>query len=185
MEQLKLPFVKHIMVDLETLGTRPGDAILSIGAVVFDRNGISDEFYVAINPSDSKALGFKSQKSTIEWWGKQSPEAKQAAFSGTETVKGALDSLDVFIRSQGYVDIRVWGNGADFDNAMLSAAFNLVKMEIPWKFWNNRCYRTIKSQYPAIKLERTGTYHNALDDAKSQTVHLLSIVESGNLTDLL
>lgn len=181
MEQLDPSLIKHAMVDLETLGTRAGDVILSIGAVVFDMSGITDEFYVAISPSDSKAMGFKAQKSTVEWWGKQAPEAQQAAFGGTETVRGALDAFDFWLRSQGCKDIRVWGNGADFDNALLTSAFNLVKMEPPWKFWNSRCYRTIKSQYPEIKMNRAGTHHNALDDARDQATHLLSIASANNV----
>jgi inhibitor of KinA sporulation pathway (predicted exonuclease) len=31
---------------------------------------------------------------------------------------------------------------------------------------------------PSIKLERVGTHHNALDDAKSQALHLMKILEA-------
>lgn len=178
MEQLQIPYIKHCMIDLETMGTRPGDVILSIGAVMFDVNGIHDEFYIAIDPKDSKAQGFKAQKSTLEWWAKQVPAAQQAAFGGKETIRGALDSFDVWLRSQGYKDIRVWGNGADFDQPILTAAFNTLKMETPWKFYNSRCYRTVKGLYPTVRLERTGTHHNALDDAKTQATHLIEIAKS-------
>jgi exodeoxyribonuclease VIII len=75
----------------------------------------------------------------------------------------------------------VWGNGADFDNAILASAYQLMNIGTPWKFYNNRCYRTVKNLHPQIKLERSGTYHNALDDAVSQTQHLLAILDHANI----
>jgi inhibitor of KinA sporulation pathway (predicted exonuclease) len=35
----------------------------------------------------------------------------------------------------------------------------------------------MKNMYPAIKLARTGTHHNAVDDAASQAYHLMNILE--------
>jgi len=50
-------------------------------------------------------------------------------------------------------------------------------MERPWYFWNDRCYRTMKSLYPQIPMERDGVHHNALDDAISQARHLMAILK--------
>lgn len=47
-------------------------------------------------------------------------------------------------------------------------------LEQPWAFWNDRCYRTLKAR-SELKIARTGTHHNALDDAKSQALHLITI----------
>ena len=33
----------------------------------------------------------------------------------------------------------------------------------------------MKSQAPHVKMPRTGTHHNAIDDAKSQALHLMEI----------
>ena len=73
--------------------------------------------------------------------------------------------------------VRLWGNGASFDNAILSTAYELCELETvqPWRFYNDRCYRTVKSLYPEVAMVRTGTYHNALDDAESQALHLLAM----------
>jgi exodeoxyribonuclease VIII len=46
----------------------------------------------------------------------------------------------------------------------------------PWRHWNDRCYRTVKSLYPDVKLERVGTHHNAVDDAESQARHLIAML---------
>ena len=72
---------------------------------------------------------------------------------------------------------RVWGNGASFDNPILANAYRAVNLDPPWRFWNDRCYRTVKSMFGKnVKLERIGEHHNALDDAKSQADHLIRIM---------
>ena len=65
--------------------------------------------------------------------------------------------------------------GADFDNSILNFAFTKAGIPIPWSPWSGRCYRTIKSIFNGVKLSRKGTYHNALDDAKTQALHLIDI----------
>jgi exodeoxyribonuclease VIII len=54
-------------------------------------------------------------------------------------------------------------------------------MPVPWQFWNSRCYRTVKSLYPDNKLKRSGTYHNAVDDAESQARHLIELLAKADL----
>ena len=40
---------QDVMVDLETWGTKPGCAIISIGAVSFGPDGLGEEFYTALD----------------------------------------------------------------------------------------------------------------------------------------
>lgn len=73
-------------------------------------------------------------------------------------------------------DMRPYGNGASFDLSILKAAYDAVGLKAPWKFWDERCYRTIKNDYSQIEPdERAGTHHNALDDAKFQALHAIKI----------
>ena len=81
-------------------------------------------------------------------------------------------------------DKPVWGNGSTFDNVILKSAFAACQIETPWEFWNDKCYRTVKAQAKEIKLQRLGTYHNALDDAISQTKHMQAIVDHLGLETL-
>jgi len=168
---------KLCSLDLETLGTRPGDTILSFGACLFDvEKGIYSEMHISINKESSKAAGLRAQKSTIEWWSQQSPEAQKAAFKGEYSLESALKNFQMWLPE----NTLVYGNGAAFDNALLSAAYRAMKMEQPWKHWNDRCYRTIAAMFMKYKTERVGTYHNALDDAKTQALRLIAMSkESG------
>jgi hypothetical protein len=169
---------KYCMLDLETLGTRPGDVILSIGAVLFaPEKGITSELYMTINQQSSRDAGLRAQKSTIEWWQKQSPEAQTAAFKGELSLESALKQFAMWLPKE----TLVYGNGANFDNAMLAAAYRAMKMDTPWPFWYDRCYRTISAMHMKSRVERVGTYHNALDDAKTQTLRLLHMVKESGL----
>ena len=96
----------------------------------------------------------------------------------------ALLKFTKFLRdsSDNFEHLKIWGNGSDFDNTILLAAYDATFIEAPWKFWNNRCYRTLKGLAPEVKLTRIGIYHNALDDAKTQALHAIEMVKCVKLT---
>jgi hypothetical protein len=178
-----------IMVDLETLGTSPNSVILSIGAVKFDPDtrSISDRFYVVIDKNSCLLNGLTVDPETQKWWDGQKDEAKvvlrQAEGVDTFTtldghIRAAV-SLDEALDEFGefaHWNSCVWGNGSDFDNAMLQEAYKKIGRKQPWAYWNNRCYRTMKNMIKDVKFERVGTYHNAVDDAETQAFHLMDIL---------
>lgn len=165
------------MLDIETLGTRPGDTILSIGACLFSvEKGIYSEMHLTIDPASSKEHGLRAQKSTVEWWAKQSEVARKAAFKGEFSLETALKMFSMWLPA----DTLVYGNGANFDNTLLAAAYRVIKQEPPWKYWDDRCYRTLSSMFMKFKTERVGTYHNALDDAKTQALRLIAMSKESN-----
>lgn len=166
------------MLDLETMGTRAGAAIISIGAVLFDPRGneVVGQYYQVIDHASCVKYGLKIDPDTILWWMRQSDAARGALCNPSidrVDLKEALVDFACWLPSKG---VRIWGNGSDFDNTILGAAYDAVGMPQPWNFWNNRCYRTVKNMKPSVELERVGTYHNALDDAKSQAIHLQKIL---------
>lgn len=165
----------NIMLDLETMGNNNNSPIIAIGAVSFDLDGVTDKFYTQVNLESCVKQGMECDVSTILWWLKQSDEAR-SAFTNNELAPTIRESLVNF--SEWFSDIggeQVWGNGAAFDNTILSNAYRKTQLTQPWKFWNDRCYRTIKSLYPDVQFERIGVFHNAIDDAESQALHLISI----------
>lgn len=165
--------MSHIMLDLETMGNGPQAAIIAIGAVAFDLSGIKDRFYTQVSLESSVRAGLIADPSTIMWWLHQSDEAR-AAFRHNDKatlLRGALGQFAQWLHETG--GEQVWGNGASFDNAILANAYRAVGTEQPWKFWDDRCYRTFKSMFNAVPMQRAGTHHNALHDAESQSQHLI------------
>lgn len=164
--------LRHVMIDLETMGTTPQSAIVSIGAIVFDpRYGkVSKEtFYRELDWEDQER---HICPETTEWWKGQSDEAK-AAHYGLDSLDDVLKELAEWLPK----DCKVWGNGATFDISMLEDAYRQYEIEIPWKFWNVRDCRTVLDMYESVRggfnktVNRKGA-HNALDDAKFQAQYI-------------
>lgn len=159
--------MNNVMADLETLSTRANAVILSIGACEFGTNGIGRTFYQTIYAEQGDRHVCPN---TAAWWEKQPQEAKDALPVDRTPLRDALLNFGLWLPK----DALLWGNGSDFDNAILADAFTQFG-DIPWKFYNNRCYRTVKSLFPVAPMQRIGTHHNALDDAISQANHLIAI----------
>lgn len=172
---------QHVMLDIETWGTKRDAVTISIGACVFDPHTteISDSFYVAIDPESCHAAGCSMDVSTLIWWMDPARTVPRERWLAQNKVD-LYTALDGF--HQWCPDGCVWGNGSDFDNAIVSTLYGKMGLEQPWKFWNNRCYRTLKSLAPAIKLLRDGDHHDALDDAVSQAKHMQAVVAHLGLT---
>ena len=179
----------HVMLDLETVGTRPGSTILSIGAVEFGPTGIGPaEFHVIINRRSCKNAGLVEDDDTVAWWDRQTPDARRtldAATAGkpleTMPLAMALASFDTWLNRGLGGDVAVYGNGASFDNALLAEAYIRTGHAPAWHYRRDRCYRTLAALSPQITANRVGTYHNALDDAKTQAEHLVRILNASAL----
>jgi exodeoxyribonuclease VIII len=168
----------HIMLDLETMGTRPDAPIVAIGAVAFNAMGVTDEtFYHVVSLHSAVRSGAVIDPSTVMWWLRQGDSARNAL---TEAQDEAIE-LDValrdfmqFVCAYGDSLKGVWGNGASFDNVLMHESGKRCRVPM-WEFWKDKCYRTAKGMYPDVGMNRSGTHHNALDDARSQAEHLIAI----------
>lgn len=171
-----------IMTDLETMGTSSSAPILAIGAVRFDKEGLHETFYKVISLESNMSLGRAPDAATIMWWMQQSDEARKALYrTSALDLASALREFTNYVASFGNTDnVKLWGNGAAFDNVILADAYRTCNLFAPWRFWNDRCYRTMKSLCPEIPIKHTGVAHNALDDAKSQAQHLIEIFKGAN-----
>ncbi len=165
--------MNRIMLDLETMGTNSNAAIIAIGAVRFDKK-VTDKFYEVVTLQSCVDAGLEMDASTVMWWMDQSKEARDQFKRDGIKLKFALFQFAAWAGE----GAEVWGNGASFDNAILANAYSKCGLEQPWAFYNDRCYRTVKSMNKDIKLKRVGTYHNAVDDAESQALHLIEILSA-------
>jgi exodeoxyribonuclease VIII len=181
--------VKHIMIDLETMGVRPDAAIVSIGAVHFKPVfgealakdiQILDEFHVAVSLKSCTDLGLTTDQSTVNWWAKQSSEARSSwQRDDAMPLLEALTSLSQWaLFGVSDRDVCPWGNGADFDLVLLKSAYSKLNADPPWRYYNQKCYRTMRTVFPVAEIPRQGTYHNALDDALHQTRTLQQIIRT-------
>ena len=163
----------HIMLDLETMGTRPDAPIIAIGAVAFDKEGVHESFYEVLDLAWAVRDGAVMSPETVIWWLQQSDEARSAVTRRGIEPRVALRRFGLMVEPLALDGM--WGNGASFDNVILSETYLRLGMKAPWSFRKDKCYRTAKGMYPAVEINRSGTHHNALDDARSQAEHLIAI----------
>lgn len=170
--------MKNVMLDLETLSTKPNAVIASIGAVVFDKTTIIDEFYqvLSLSQQEGRHIAF----GTVEWWIHENLFCLAALTPHVKTEVGlALTKFSDFcLKDSDINQVMMWGNGADFDNVLLRDLYewwkkvddNFFKLAVPWRYYNNRCFRTLKNLDPAMANNAMSavpkqTQYNALDDA--------------------
>ncbi|MGO0758398.1 3'-5' exoribonuclease domain-containing protein [Citrobacter freundii] len=180
-------FYTHLMVDMETMGNSPDAPIVSIGAVFFDPStgNTGAEFYQVVSLESSMSFGMKPDASTIQWWLKQSSEARSAIL--VDEAMGLLETLELladFIAenaANGSHTVQLWGNGCSFDNVILRRAYALTDTPFAVPFWNDRDVRTMvelgKSVgiNPRYDIPFEGDMHNALSDARHQVKYVSAI----------
>lgn len=180
---------RHIMIDLETMGQGPRSAIAAIGAVEFDPygQGLGRELYHRVDLRTSVAAGMVIDAETVIWWMKQS-DAARAELTSDDNVSLHFALYDLAQMIAGFKldedDAIVWANGASFDFPILAEAYRAVGYRQPWKFWNERDWRTVRKIGPTVDFERAGTHHNALDDACHQALHLQRVMARLHQLDL-
>jgi hypothetical protein len=169
------------MVDLETLGTAPGSVIISIGAVAFAEGMPEHQWNLfdakPIKVRSSRQVSLTIDEGTLAWWMHQSDEARGLL----DCALGSAGGLTIHQALGEFIDwfptgACLWGNGSDFDNVLLKAAYDAVELAIPWRYSGNRCFRTVKNVFRQVPPpEFSGLRHDALADALHQTRHLQAI----------
>lgn len=175
--------MKHMMIDLETLATSANAIVVSVGAAVFTETEIVRTAYWVLNSKEQHKKGRAISVDTLTWWLDQSAEAR-AVFKTPPLLQTSLDVFATqFKNFFGGERIHLWGNGADFDLAIMIDLWNrhgLEKIDC-WKYYDHFCYRTFHQLFKCKNLApREGTHHNALDDAITQAK---CVIASGKLSE--
>lgn len=162
--------MNRIMLDLETYGRGPHALVLSMGACFFDEEEVGDSIYMILSREDQWGKR-EINADTIKWWDEQGEAARKVLDAPQTPVLHVLNSFAAFIAA--FADfpdsVEIWGNGATFDNVIMSTLYEDFNVRRPWSYSGDRCYRTLKNiavPFGADDLpEFEGAKHNALDDA--------------------
>ena len=159
-----------VMLDLETLSTRPEAVILTIGAVKFDPYSgyidLDNGLYERVSVDDQTALGRHVQEETLAWWGKQDPEVMEEAL-GDENRVGIEDMANQLNRFLVGVE-NIWCQGPCFDIVILENIYRQMGWPTPWQFWQIRDSRTLFGVHGDPREKGKAGLHNALEDCVSQ-----------------
>jgi hypothetical protein len=170
-----------VMMDIETLGVKPGYVVTSVGVVV----SVPEEpdFYqlrMVLPVADQLRLGLKIDADTLAWCleREEPTRALRASLAVQKNLTGLMEELRDWLRvwlvKPG---AELWANGPDFDLRLLEVLFERTRVEVPWKYYQARCFRTWRTDKG---LEKPANGHDALDDARRQLDMLVwGKVESG------
>ena len=167
--------MKHIMLDLETLGVGSDSVVVSAALVEFDLTSgeTGDSLHIGFNILEQLLNGGVIDNSTVTWWSTQPTEAKKllAKSSSTEPLYCTFSKIDEFLKRN--PDVSLWGNGCTFDNVILRNLYKRHNREFPLAFWQDKDVRTLTQlvNYDEVVI-RTGTFigtkHNPIDDCLHQ-----------------
>jgi len=160
-----------IMLDLETLGTRPGCVILTLGAVKFDPYSFQEPgpgIYFRVDVDEQTALGREVQEDTLAWWIGQADDIREEALGEQDRV-----SLDTLYRDLNRFLVganNIWAQGPLFDFAILENLYRQMGWPTPWQYWQIRDSRTLFGVHGDPRIKGKAGLHNALEDCVSQAV---------------
>lgn len=133
-----------LMIDLETFGLDRNCVLISIGAVVFDRekkSAIKDLFFCNVCPKSCLKLGLKNEELTLKWW--DDPSRKDAFEYLKKDQKDIAEVMsDLFEFIKRHKPKNIWANSPSFDCEKLKFTASLCGLEVPWKFYQEKCVRT-------------------------------------------
>jgi hypothetical protein len=162
----------HLMVDIETLGTKSNSVICSMAAVNFslETGEVGRTFYRTIDIQSCLDLNLKIDGSTLKWWLTQNTIAICDLLENNIELPVALENFWSWFKNNRLDGVKVWGNGSRFDLGLLGDAHVACGMVLPWKHSDERDVRTLVSLRPKIKesMHFDGVKHNPLDDCLHQ-----------------
>ena len=177
-----------VTIDLETTSTNPVTGrILSIGAVAVVRQpeySVVSEFYSVIGPDQLYNSTEGDSEDTLQWWYKQDGMVFEETWRGTKHIYHVMEEFrDWFNNLGNSSEICVWGNGPSFDISFLENKAQLLGMDVPWKFYNVRCARTIADLARSFGVKKEdfqfeGRPHIAIDDARHEAKYIHAMMQA-------
>lgn len=180
-----------VMIDLETLGTRPDARVVQVGAIAFEArprgrvwNDRGFNRYVMVQDGAGTV-----DNGTIAWWLQQPNAATlgKALQNEAELEVAVMHELltwpGTVVEGATWEDVdTVWAKPSNFDLPILAAAFARHGMEPPWAHWKTRCARTLfalTGGQPPVDAKGL-TVHDALDDCLIQVMALQKALENAD-----
>lgn len=173
-----------IMLDLESLGTRPDCAILTLGAVKFSPYVLDDfgeSLYLRIDVDEQLALGREVQEDTLQWWMKQAEDVREEALGEGDRV--SLESMYKQLNRFVVGVTNIWCQGPAFDIVILENIYRQCGWPTPWQFWQIRDSRTLFGVHGDPREKGKVGLHNALEDCVSQAQGVQQIYHKLNISN--
>ena len=174
----------QVMLDLETLGTRPECVILTLGAVKFNPYTLEEPtggLYLRMDADEQIAKGREVQEDTLQWWMNQAEDIREEALGeegrvSVEQMYKELNKICVGVQN-------IWAQGPVFDIVILENLYRQLGLPCPWQFWQIRDSRTLLSSLGDPREKNKAGLHNALEDCVSQAQAVQFVFNKAGITE--
>lgn len=162
----------HLMLDIETLGTKPGCVITQIACIPFTEDGPGPEstWFRANIDITTYGHNFHIDAATLKW-----AIEKGVPILRDNQIDAALALLDLanFIARRVKDDnrVKIWANSPTFDCEILEAAWRRFDIQVPWHYWHCLDYRTEMWRDPR---RAEPAAHDATQDCLDQIARLVA-----------
>lgn len=175
--------MRHLMVDIETLGIQPDAAFFNIGVVPFDiETGESGEgyaSYIDLNTIDNTKFSYSP--GTIKFWFNELDKNKHYLENGGITMQSVLIGVNEFIRKTfDIIPFKIWSKSPSFDLTILKHALNVYSLPILWEYFDELDVRTMEFLNKAAYLEAYNNFkqHDGLQDCYAQIKGISAVYRS-------
>lgn len=173
--------MQDLQIDIETMGTGPRAAIVGIAAVFFDlrTETIGDKYQASVHLGTAVRDGGTMDPGTVMFWLRQNDQVRKAVAYGARDIAEVLAEFRAWVVHRCPPEqLRPWANSPAFDLAILGSALDRANIARPWRFWNERDFRTVKAMHPAVEYDTKDKGEGAHDptvDCLFQIEHLFKI----------
>ena len=170
----------HVVVDLETLDTRPNAAVLSVGVAFVKTCAVVDAIELRLDLSEQLMLGRTVSASTLEWWldGAKADAQRHTASLPRYALSTALESIEARVRAYGGPKgAFIWGNSPSFDCAILASLYAAAGMPPWWGYSQEMDLRTLR-KFGLVKWQQPLIAHTALHDAQAEAEELVGYLRT-------
>lgn len=190
------------MLDIETLGTKPGCIVREIGIIEFNETDIIWKYQYDIDIKSQEEKGLITEWKTAQWVLENTPNKPRyeiltqlcenypgvslynttnvGQFTNVNNIYGSHKTLVGLIKK----DTEIWVNGTTFDIPILEHFFKTFGLESPFKYYYNiRDFRTIKKffNFDDKSIPAEPFPHLAVSDCFWQVKALQTIYKQHNI----
>ena len=171
-----------ITLDFETCALAPTAAVMSVGAVAWNRDGDKSPFFndngavkypIFSAHVDLRGMfieGFTFDEKTAEWWKQKSEGAKAAVLESDDDATPCSPIKTVVANLFGWIkeikealhdqDVCLWAQGSDFDIAILRNICYKLGVEVPVHHANFRDHRTFIYEAARLICNARGVFYH-------------------------
>lgn len=173
------------MLDIETLGTKPGCPVAQIACLLWNTatNEVVEEFetFIRVQIGDITA-----DAETIKWWYKQDDNLRDYVLNNpnAQYPVAGFGNFSIWAKELEEKPLVWWCKGLDFDFPIIETKLRQHGFQVPWKYNNRRDFRTVLkgfgydagSEFPTLPQSPTVLrQHDALSDCWNQLAALVHI----------